>query len=194
MTQKEAIEEALHRLGGRAKLRDIYPLAIEIGDFCGSKDKHATIRRCLQKSPKSFRPSPDKPDGWWELISYQEEIAARDKRIKELESEVERLENQESADAFVKKLLKEAKKLFKRDVTKADGIRQILYKVGREDAAETLDKWIEEKEKPTIGRVDQVIVSNNGEVNHANSMLWDPFYKYGFGFGFGYGYLNDDKR
>ena len=39
MTQKEAIEKALKMLGGRANLQDIYPLAIKIGDFSGSKDK-----------------------------------------------------------------------------------------------------------------------------------------------------------
>ena len=190
MTQKEAIEEALRRLGGRARLQDIYPLASELGDFSGSKDQKATIRNYLQKSPKSFRRSPDKPQGWWELFSYQEEIAVRDQRIKELEEENEQLKAVETADAFVKRLLKEAKNFFKRDVTKADGIRQILYKVGRDDAAVEIDKWIEEQQKPTIGRADQVIVANNGEVNHMNngSLPLQPWWMNYLGF------WNNDER
>ena len=84
MTQKEAIEEALRMLGGRAPLQEIYPLAIGIGDFSGSQKPKATIRNCLLTSPKSFRHSPGKPDGWYELISFQEEIACRDRQIQEL--------------------------------------------------------------------------------------------------------------
>ena len=86
MTQKEAIEKALEKLGGRATLQEIYPLAIGMGHFSGSKDKKATIRNYLQTSPKNFRRSPGKPDGWYELISYQENIACRDRRIAELEA------------------------------------------------------------------------------------------------------------
>lgn len=47
MTQKEAIIEALSMLGGRASLHDIYPLAMKIGNFSGSKKPEATIRNCL---------------------------------------------------------------------------------------------------------------------------------------------------
>lgn len=89
MTQKEAVEQALHRLGGRATLRDIYPLAMELGDFSGSRDQKATIRNCLQKNPDVFHRSPDSPSGWWELTGFQEEIARRDRRIRELEEKVE---------------------------------------------------------------------------------------------------------
>lgn len=104
MTQKEAIEEALHRLGGRARLRDIYPLAIELGNFSRSKDKKATIRNCLLTNLRYFRPSPDKPKGWWELTSFQEEIAKRDQRIKELTEENERLKVVKTEDDFVRRL------------------------------------------------------------------------------------------
>ena len=120
MTQRESIMKALQSLGGRAQLQEIYPLAVEIGDFSGSKDKKATIRNCLQTSPKYFRRSPDKPDGWWELLSYQEEIALRDLRIKELEEENERLKNVRSENDFVRKLVRETKKLYKHEKEKSD--------------------------------------------------------------------------
>ena len=76
MTQKEAIIKALEDLGGRGRLQDIYPLAMEYGDFSGSKTPKATIRNYLLMSPKSFRRSYGKPNGWWELLSYQEEMSA----------------------------------------------------------------------------------------------------------------------
>lgn len=164
MTQRESIMKALQSLGGRAQLQEIYPLAVEIGDFSGSKDKKATIRNCLQTSPKYFRRSPDKPDGWWELLSYQEEIALRDLRIKELEEENERLKNVRSENDFVRKLVRETKKLYKHEKEKTEVIRQILYKLGRTDAEEELDAWIEGKEyKPSVNVAGDYVVNKHVE-------------------------------
>ena len=81
------------------------------GNFSGSKNKEATIRNCLQMSPKVFRRSPSKPAGWWELISYQEEIDKRDQRIRELAEENEQLKSVKTEDDFVKRLVKETKNL-----------------------------------------------------------------------------------
>ena len=53
MTQKEAIIEALNRLGGMASLNDIYRFAYTLADFSGSKDWKATIRWYLQKETDS---------------------------------------------------------------------------------------------------------------------------------------------
>lgn len=162
MTQKEAIVEALMMLGGRASLHEIYPLAIEIGNFSGSKNKEATIRNCLQMSPKVFRRSPSKPAGWWELISYQEEIDKRDQRIRELAEENEQLKSVKSEDDFVKRLVKETKNLYKHEKDKIEVIRQILYKVGRSDAEEELDAWIEGREyKPSINVTGDLVMNKN---------------------------------
>ena len=164
MTQRESIMKALQSLGGRAQLQEIYPLAVEIGDFSGSKDKKATIRNCLQTSPKYFRRSPDKPDGWWELLSYQEEITLRNLRIKELEEENERLKNVRSENDFVRKLVRETKKLYKHEKEKTEVIRQILYKLGRTDAEEELDAWIEGKEyKPSVNVAGDYVVNKHVE-------------------------------
>ena len=164
MTQKEAIEEALKRLGGRANLQDLYPLAIEIGNFSGSKKPEATIRNYLQTSPKSFRHSPGKPDGWWELVSFQEEIASRDKRIAELESENTNLRSVKTEDGFVKRLVKETKNLYKHEKDKIEVIRQILYKVGRSDAEEELDAWIEGRVYlPTVNVSGDLVVNKHVE-------------------------------
>ena len=169
MTQREAIEKALQKLGGRAQLHDIYPLAIEIGDFSGSQNKEATIRNCLLMSPKSFRRSPDKPKGWWELISFQKEIAKREQRIKELMKENERLKAMPKEDDFVVRFVEETKRFYKHERKKADAIRQIMIKLGRQDAEAEIDAWIDGKEyKPFVNVAGDYVVNKNvdNEVNN----------------------------
>lgn len=170
MTQKEAIVKALQMLGGRATLQQIYPLAIEMGDFSGSKDKKATIRNCLQTSPKTFRKSQGKPQGWWELFSYQEEISKRDLRIKELECEITQLRAVRKEDDFVKRLVRETKNLYKHEKDKIEVIRQILYKVGRTDAEEELDALIEGREYAPSLNVQGDYVVNKHVGNEVNGV------------------------
>ena len=165
MTQKEAIIEALKRLGGKANLNEIYRFAYTLADFSGSKDWKATIRWYLQKETDAFRSSKR---GWWELVSYQEEIAIRDQRIKELEEKIARLKAINTEDSFVKRLVRETKNLYKHEKDKIEVIRQILYKVGRSDAEEELDAWIEGREyKPSINVAGDYVVSKHvdNEVN-----------------------------
>ena len=180
MKQKEAIEKALQELGGRATLQDINPLAMEDGDFSGSQKPKNTIRNCLQKSPKSFRPSPGMPKGWWELISFQEEIARRDQYIKELEAEakernreIEVLKRRPTVDDFVKRLVSATKKLFGINRKHADYVRQVLLKLGRDEEQEELLLWIEHKEKKPLKKESKIIqnISNsqifNGQVKES---------------------------
>lgn len=162
MTQKEAIIEALKRLGGKANLNDIYRLAYTIADFSGSKDWKATIRWYLQKEENAFRSTKR---GWWELISYQEDIASRDQRIRELEKENAQLKNVRTEEDFVKRFVKETKHFFKHDRKKADAVRQIMIKVGRADADKELDAWIDGREyKPYYNFAGDYVV--NKQVNH----------------------------
>lgn len=165
MTQKEAIKQALQMLGGRASLPDIYPLAIKIGDFSGSQDKKATIRNYLQTSPKDFRHSPDKPDGWYELISFQEEISKRDLRIAELEGllaakdkEIAEMKKQPTEDSFVKRMVNATKNIFGINRRHADYVRQVLLKLGRDEEHLELLAWIERREQKTAKRETKKIV------------------------------------
>jgi hypothetical protein len=164
MTQKEAIIHVLEEFGGRANLKDVYPRVIKLAVFKKDSDKKATIRTTLQRHPELFRQSPGKK-GSWELVSYQEEIASRDKRIKELEEENARLKSIKTEDAFVEKMLKETKKRFKHESerNKAVAVSQILAWAGREDASENLDEWLEGKEKPFIAVNGVYVVSKHVE-------------------------------
>lgn len=175
MTQKEAIIKALKELGGRAKLADIYPRVIQLGDFKEGSDKRATIRALLQRSPECFRPTPDKK-GWWELLSYQEKIARlrqaisdletrlaeKDKEIENIKEEMKKVKTEED---FVKRLLEETKKVFKHEKTRADVVRQILDKMGCTDAEAELDAWIEEMKKPSIAVNGDFVMNKHEHFN-----------------------------
>lgn len=145
MTQKEAIIEALKRLGGKANLHDIYRFAYTLADFSGSKDWKATIRWYLQKEIDAFRSSKR---GWWELISYQEDIACRDKRIAELEAllvdrdkEISELKLQETAEFFVGRMIDAAKTVFATKRNDARPVQQVLVVMNRPEQQELME-WI----------------------------------------------------
>ncbi len=85
MTQGEAVIKALEDLGGKATLRQIYDLAQRYATF-GTKTPEESIRAILQRSPKAKQEV--KGSGWWELVSYQEEIEQLKKAIREREDRI----------------------------------------------------------------------------------------------------------
>ena len=143
MIQKEAIIKALEKLGGRAQLKDIYPLAMEFAHFGGDTPKN-TVRNCLQTNHKDFRHSPGMPSGWWELVSYQKEVSELKKRVEELNEALKKQKSIPTEDDFVSRFLKEIMNDYKRKRDDADPIRNILRHMGQEEAAAVLDAWIEE--------------------------------------------------
>lgn len=168
MTISEACEKALTDLGGRAQLPDIYPRVLKMVTLTGVTPKNS-IRTEMKNHPLIFRHSPNKPKGWWELVTYQEDIAIRDQRIKTLEEENARLKAVKTEDDFVKRLVRETKNLYKHEKVKIEVVRQILYKVGRSDAEEELDAWIEGREyKPSFNVQGDYVVSKHvdNEVNN----------------------------
>ena len=158
MTQKEAIIEALNRLGGKACLNDIYRFAYTLADFSGSKDWKAIIRWYLQKGTDTFR-SPKR--GWWELVSYQEELASRDRRIKELEEENARLKSVKTEDEFVARFVKKVKHNLKRDKKTVEEIRKLMDALGRTDADKELDDWLQGKDKKVVKQVTKKYIQKN---------------------------------
>ena len=80
LTHKEAVKKVLKELGGRARLWDIYPRVIPLVKYKPGSDIKATLRRLLQTTPNLFRRTEGRK-GWWELVSFQEELAVRDRKI-----------------------------------------------------------------------------------------------------------------
>ena len=103
-------------------------------------------------------------------MSYQEDIARRDQRIKELMEENKRLKAVKTEDDFVRRLVRETKNLYKHDKGKTEVIRQILYKVGRGDAEEELDAWIEGREYKSSVNVQGDLVINKQVGNEVNGV------------------------
>lgn len=172
MTQTEATIKVLQELGGRAVLADIYPRVLRLAEFKKGSDAKATIRTILQRHPDKFRRSAGLPNGWWELVSFQEEIASRDKRIKELEEENSRLKNLKTEDDFVKRMVCATKKIFGVNRKHADYVRQVLIKLGRDEEQEELLAWIERRDQKKKGKSIYQRISNcqvfNGTINDSD--------------------------
>ena len=162
MTQKEAIIKALEEHGGRERLPVIYPRVIQLAIFKPGSDKQATIRTTLQRHPECFRHSPGKPDGWWELVSYQEEVADLKKEIRELNETIKQIMAIPKEAEFIHKFLQEVMNDYKRKRAEADPIRNIFRHMGYEEAAAVLDAWIDEKEdelKKALEKLAQLALS-----------------------------------
>lgn len=161
MTQKEAIIKVLKGLGGRAKLSDIYPLVEKLASFKPGSNKQATIRSIMLRDLQNFRQTK-KGSGIWELVSYQEDIAERDKEIAELTAEVERLRKVPTEDDFVKRFIEATKTQFKFRRQEADAVRQIMDKMGRSDAEAVLGAWIERKENTSTLAIGKLEIRQGG--------------------------------
>ena len=162
MTHKEAVRKALEMLGGKAQLKQIYPVAIKlIGNNTKSVDIKATIRRELNSSPMFFKATPGE-EGSWELISYQEELVKKDQQIADLQAQlsakVEELKTIKTEDAFVRRLVNATKNLFVVSRKHADYVRQVLLKLGRDDEQEELLVWIERREQKSVKKVTKKII------------------------------------
>ena len=156
MTQKEAIIKALEEHGGRERLPVIYPRVIQLAAFKPGSDKQATIRTTLQRHPECFRHSPGKPDGWWELVSFQEEIAELKQKVSEL-TETNRLQSAIPKDVnLIEKMLPEMMDVCMHERMKADPLRIVLRHLGYEEAAAVLDAWIGEKEDELVKALEKL--------------------------------------
>ena len=156
MTQKEAIIKALEEHGGRERLPVIYPRVIQLATFKPDSDKQATIRTTLQRHPECFRHSPGKPEGWWELVSFQEEIAELKQQITEL-IESYKLQAAIPKDVnLIEKMLPEMMDVCMHERMKADPLRIVLRHLGYEEAAAVLDAWIGEKEDELVKALERL--------------------------------------
>lgn len=147
MTHKEAVRKALELLGGKAQLKQIYPVAIKlIGKNTRSVDIKATIRRELNSSPFYFKATPS-GEGSWELISYQEEIADLKAQLADKEEIIDELKKVPTEEDFIHRLLEKLKTIWKDEKKTISEIRKILDALGRSDVVAELDNYLELKNK-----------------------------------------------
>lgn len=150
LTHKEAVRKALEILGGKALLKQIYPVAIKlIGKNTRSVDIKATIRRVLNSNPYDFKATPG-VEGSWELVSYQEEIENLKAIIAEQNQVIEEQKKVPTEDDFIQRLLEKLKTVWKDEKKTINEIRKMLDALGRSDAVAKLDSFLESKnKKPT---------------------------------------------
>lgn len=167
MTQKEAIIKAFKENGGRAKLTSIYSRVTMLAVFKSGSDVQATIRATILRHPEVFRPCEGKK-GWWELVSYQEEVAGYKKEISELKNqiaakdkEIEELKKVKTEDEFVAKFVKKVKHNLKRDKKTVEEIRKLMDAVGRPDADKELDDWLQGKDTKVVKKVTKKYIQKN---------------------------------
>lgn len=147
LTHKEAVKKALGMLGGKAQLKQIYPVAIKlIGKNTRSVDIKATIRRELNSSPYDFKATPD-VEGSWELVSYQEEVENLKAIIAEQNKVIEEQKKVPTEDDFIQRLLEKLKTVWKDEKKTINEIRKILDALGRSDVVAELDNYLESKKK-----------------------------------------------
>ena len=156
MTQIEAVIEALNILGGKAELKYIYLIAIDLIGEHNSNNIKANIRRCLYSNPKLFYPLKEKGDGWWGLVSYQNEMNERDIRIMELQAEISALKIRPTVEDFMKLLLEATMNLFRINRQNADFIRQVLSFMGLKKEEAVLAAWIENRENQLLEAIKEL--------------------------------------
>ncbi|MBP3844690.1 MAG: hypothetical protein J6E48_06110 [Prevotella sp.] len=145
MTIIEAIDTVLKQRGGRAKTGDICKEAVKLLSLKGETPENS-VRSELYRHPQLFRKSPNKPAGWWEFVSFQEEIAALKAENERLRAENGQLLSIPKESEFVGKFIVETMNEYKFRRVEADPIRNILRHMGKHDAVEVLDAWMEEKD------------------------------------------------
>lgn len=171
LTHKEAVIKALEMLGGKARLKQIYPIAIKlIGSNSKSKNIQATIRRELNSNPLFFKSTPD-CKGSWELLSYQEELAKKDQIIADLQAQLLAKDNElksvKTEDGFISRLIEKLKTIWKDDKKTIGEIRKLLDALGRSDVVAELDACLEHTKKPSRKTPSKIVV-NGDFVNTKN--------------------------
>ena len=163
LTHKEAVKKALEILGGKAQLKQIYPVAIKlIGKNTRSVDIKATIRRELNSSPYDFKATPG-VEGSWELVSYQEEVEHLKAVIAEQNKVIEEQKKVPTEDDFIQRLLEKLKTVWKDEKKTINEIRKMLDALGRSDVVAELDSYLESKNKKSTkqgGKTSGKIVVN----------------------------------
>ena len=175
MTISEACEKALKDLGGRAQLSDIYPRVLKMVTLTGATPTNS-IRTEMKNHPLLFRHSPNKPRGWWELLSFQEEIASRDSRIAELEElltardkEISELKEQETADIFVGRMIGATKTVFATKRNDARPVQQVLVVMNRPEQQELMEWIIGKPTKVTSKTMTKKIIQKT--INKGNTYV-----------------------
>jgi predicted transcriptional regulator len=128
----------------------------------------------LINHPKNFRRTEGKK-GWWELVSYQEEVAALKKENEELKESNKRLTSIPKEAEFIERFLDEVMDVYKYDRKKADPIRIIMRTLGHEDAVAVLTAWIDEKEDELAKALEKLKIQIHNITMTGNDATYNEY-------------------
>lgn len=132
------------------------------------KLQQEVVRSRVEYLVKEHEDANDKSDA--KINKLNEKVQQLTARIRELEQQLEQQRQVPTEDAFVNRMLKVAKSLFKYERGKADCIRQVMAKMGRDDAEADLDAWIEGRRPQTRIRTDRIEVQGNLNARQVNEI------------------------
>ncbi len=173
MTINEACIKVLTELGGRAPLKLLCMKVQEIVVFKGATPYNSICTELINH-PKNFRRTEGKK-GWWELVSYQEEVAALKKENEELKESNKRLTSIPKEAEFIERFLDEVMDVYKYDRKKADPIRIIMRTLGHEDAVAVLTAWIDEKEDELAKALEKLKIQIHNITMTGNDATYNEY-------------------
>lgn len=169
MTQKEAVIKALKMLGGQSHLTEIYILAkAYIGDSSSAQQVEANIRRVLYTNPAIFSRVDGKPDGWWQLRTYQDEVSQLKSLVAEQEKELSKLRAVVTDELVLSQLVDIVADMSESDIAaheRSFGRLNMAMNHRYEHHVKNLAKKSKERIKQKSG---DVIHGNKTEINAAN--------------------------
>ena len=163
----------LTELGGRAPLKLLCAKVQEIVVFKGATPYNSICTELINH-PKNFRRTEGKK-GWWELVSYQEEVAALKKENEELKESNKRLTSIPKEAEFIERFLDEVMDVYKYDRKKADPIRIIMRTLGHEDAVAVLTAWIDEKEDELAKALEKLKIQIHNITMTGNDATYNEY-------------------
>lgn len=159
MTQKEAVIQALEKLGGEASLVEIIAVAFTIkgADWTKAGDPKANIRRIVRTNPEQICVTGNARYG---LIGHKNKIAELNEQILALKAENEALRKRQTVEDFVDVLLATSFEAFELEPDRILPVRSVLHDLKHKEAVVRIDEWYNNKKKvmPYVNHADQINV------------------------------------
>lgn len=157
MTQKEAVIQALEKLGGEASLKEITAVAFTIkgADWTKAGDPKANIRRIVRENTEQICVTGNARYG---LVGHRNKIEELTQHILLLQAENETLRKRQTVEEFIDVLVDTSIEAFELESDRIIPIRSVLHDLNCKEAVARIDKWYNNKNKvvPYVNHADQL--------------------------------------
>ncbi len=156
MTQKEAVIQALEKLGGEASLKEITAVAFTIkgADWGKASDPRANIRRIVRESKEQICVTGAARYG---LVSHRNQLEELTQNILLLQTENEALRKRQTVEDFIDVLICSCFENFELEPDRIIPIRSVLHDLKCKEAVAKIDEWYRKKTtKAYVNHADQL--------------------------------------